>query len=107
MSKLIFKEYCSRDVKEYAESSDLNGYYGYNKGFDKALNMNLPVLFTKWKDENFHKVASNTDKKYYPNVGQPYYELRKLVKFEQQQTFSAQELYDLWLENVLKLEDLQ
>lgn len=90
-------------LQKYLDKKDNTIGFAFSNGFHMAISLNLPILFAKWKDENLYQLADET---YYPKVSSKLFDIMKLIRHERQDKLNLEILYDYWLNNILKMEDL-
>lgn len=70
----------------------------HNQGFDAAVALDLPVKYAKWKDSIF--------KGFYSSKHQPKQWIKIQRLFDKiGKPYTEQQLYQYWLDNILKLEE--
>ncbi len=93
MSKL--EEYKNNEaiVCDSTTTHYVAGVSGYKEGFDAAIALQLPVKFAEWKENNTEIIMRGDD-------GDVIWAIDGIGD----QGFRKKELYDYWIENILKLE---
>ena len=69
---------------------------GFEEGFDAAIALDLPLKFTRWKDMWYLQLPNG---RFWFNIPE-----NKNKGVKDLETFSYEELYQYWIDNVLKIE---
>lgn len=80
------QQYKQKEIISYMGENDDDAFEtGFSDGFDKALELELPIKFAKWLSENLHQ---------WEDVAE--HSLAKTTK-------TTEEFYQYWLNNILEL----
>jgi len=89
------KKYRDQESEDFCEEYGMYNDHAFKEGFDKALDLELPVKFAQWVGEN-----------YTPNGRPGHWDSNELNESKEPRFLfdTTESLYDHWLETVYEIE---